>query len=113
MLKSILIATLFLNCYVYTLNSDDICIKKVECEGNNCGLSNCNGKLGYECSRLECALNADLCEQYQDMVRYMEHKKSAKLEKAKTEQSMRGIPFLTKTLRKFEALKNNIMECAS
>jgi len=43
----------------------------------------------------------------------MEHKKSAKLEKAKTEQSMRGIPFLTKTLRKFEALKNNIMECAS
>ena len=91
MIKSILITILFINYYAYSLKSNDICMKTVECNGNDCGLSSCENKLGYECSRLECARSKDLCEEYQDMLRYMEYKKSAKLEKAKTEQSMRGI----------------------
>ena len=115
MLKSILIGILLLNYYliVNSLKSEDICIKQVECNsGNNCGFSNCAGKqLEYDCSRLECAKTAESCEEYQDMIRYMDHKKSIKLERAKTEQSIKGFSFLTKNLRKFENIKNNIKAC--
>ena len=97
------------------LKSDDICIKIVECRfhgrSKQCGLINCNGTLGYECSRFECALNEDSCEEYQQMVRYIDLKKSVKLERLKTLGAIRGLSFVTKTLRKFEKLKKNINFC--
>ena len=97
------------------LKSDDICIKIVECRfhgiSKQCGLINCNGTLGYECSRFECALNEDSCEEYQQMVRYIDLKKSVKLERLKTLGGIRGLSFVTKTLRKFEKLKKNINFC--
>lgn len=115
MLKSLIFSFfLFLNYHVYTLNSNDICIKTIECDSNNnnnCGLKKCNGTLSYECNRLECALKKELCEEYQDMVRYMNLKKSIKLDKLKTLGSIRGVQFVTKHLRKFVVLHSRIQLC--
>ncbi len=57
--------------YVSSLKSEDICIKTVKYDGNYYGLSNCNGTLNYDCSKFECARNAFLCEEYQQMIKYM------------------------------------------
>ncbi len=113
MLKLFLITfLLFLNSFcVSGLMSNDICIKTVECEGNNCGLSHCNGELNYDCSRFECARNEELCEEYQQMVRYMDLRKSIKIGKQKTLGTIRGISFVTKTLRKYEYINNHIEKC--
>lgn len=112
MIKSILIAILFINYYVYSLKSNDICLKTVDCNGNDCGLSSCESKLGYDCSRLECARSKDLCEEYQEMIRYLNFKRNIKLENLKALGSIRGVPFVTKTLRKYDNIKNNIQECS-
>jgi hypothetical protein len=112
MLKIILITVLLLRNYVYSLNSDDICTKTVECSGNICSLSKCRGNLDYECSRLECARSEDLCEKYQEMIRYLNFKRNVKLENLKALGSIRGVPFVTKTLRKYDNIKNNIQECS-
>jgi hypothetical protein len=112
MLKTILIIILMINYFAYSLKSNDICIKKVECNGNNCGLSNCKGQLSYECSRLECARNEQLCEEYHEVIRYLDLRKNIKLDKLKTLATIRGISFVTKNLRKFENLKNQIEECS-
>lgn len=112
MLKIILITILFLNNYVYNLNSNDICYKAVECNGHNkCDLSNCKGKLDYDCNRMECTRNAELCDEYQEMLHYLNQRKSIYFDKQKTLSTMRGVPFVTRTLRKFENIKNNIKEC--
>jgi hypothetical protein len=98
------------------LKSDDICIKIVECRfhgrSKQCGLINCNGTLGYECSRFECALNEDSCEEYQQMVRYIDLKKNVKLDKVKTLNNIRGVSFGTRKLRKLERIRNNINVCS-
>ena len=104
---------LLLISYVYTLlRSDDICIKKVECNGKNCSLSSCKKKLAYDCSRFECARNADLCSEYHEMLKYLDLKKNIKLENLKALGSIRGVTFVTKNLRMFEKLKNNIIQCS-
>jgi hypothetical protein len=112
MIKSILLTILFINYYAYSLKSDDICLKTVECNGNDCGLSSCGNKLGYECSRLECARSKDSCEEYQEMIKYLDLKKNIKIDKLKTLASIRGVTFVTKNLRKFENLVNRIKECS-
>ena len=111
MIKSILIAIFFINYYVYSLKSNDICLKTVECNGNDCGLSSCETKFGFDCSRFECARNEELCEEYQQMIRYMDLRKSIKIGKQKTLGTIRGISFVTKTLRKYEHLNNHIEKC--
>jgi hypothetical protein len=111
MLKSIVISIFLFNFYVYSLKSNDICIKRVECNGKNCNLESCKGILSYECNRLECALNADSCDEYHEMVKYMNVKKQLKLDKVKTLELIRGVPFLTKTLRNFEVLRSGINLC--
>jgi hypothetical protein len=113
MLKPLIYSFLFFNYYVFTLNSNDICIKSIECDSDNsnCGLKKCNGTLSHECNRLECTLNKELCEEYQDMVRYMNLKKSIKLDKLKTLGSIRGVQFVTKNLRKFVVLHSRILLC--
>ena len=113
MLKLFLITfLLFLNSfYVRSLVSNDICIKTVECDGNHCGLSNCKGALNYDCSRFECARSEELCEEYQQMVRYMDLRKSIQICKQKTLGTIRGISFVTKTLRKYEYINNHIGKC--
>lgn len=111
MFNSVIIAVLLLNYSVYSLKSKDICIKKVECNGKDCNMSSCNGKLGYDCSRLECARSEDLCDEYHEMIKYLDLKKSLKLDKLKTLGSMRGVTFVTKNLRMFEKLKKNVKEC--
>ena len=104
---------LLLISYVYTLlRSDDICIKKVECNGKAyCELSNCKGQLAYDCNRLECAKNAQLCDEYHEMTRYMDRKKNDKLVRAKTLELMRGVPFVTKELRKLVKIRHYIELC--
>jgi hypothetical protein len=111
MFKSFLITVFLLNYSVYSLKSKDICIKKVECNGKDCNLSICNGKLSYDCSRLECARNEELCDEYHEMVKYLDLKKSSKLDKLKTLGTMRGVTFVTKNVRMFENLKKNVKEC--
>jgi hypothetical protein len=111
-LKIIIIVFLFLNLYVNCLKVKDICIKKVECEGKNCSLSSCKKKLAYDCSRFECARNADLCVEYHEMLKYLDLKKNVKLENLKALGSIRGVTFVTKNLRMFEKLKNNIRQCS-
>jgi hypothetical protein len=65
MLKSILISILFLNYFVFSFNSDDICTKTLECVGNSCGLSSCSSeRFGFECGKSECAINAEICDEY-------------------------------------------------
>jgi len=115
MLKSIIIIVeiflvLMLNCKVNSLKSEDICIKKVKCDGiNNCGLTSCGERLDYECSRFECALNASLCEEYQNMIKFMNLRKSIQVDKHKT---LSGLSFAAKKLAKFEKMKYNINECS-
>lgn len=106
-----LIAILLLNSSVYSLKSKDVCIKKVECNGKNCDLSSCKGKLSYDCSRLECSRSEDLCNEYHDMLKYLDLKKNTKLEKLKALGSIRGVTFLTKNVRMYESLKYKVKEC--
>ncbi len=107
----ILIAILLLNSYVYSLKSKDVCIKRVECDGKYCYLASCKGKLGYDCSRLECARNKDLCDEYHDMLKYLDLKKNIKLENLKTLGSIRGATLVTKNVRMYESLKHKVKEC--
>jgi hypothetical protein len=96
--------------YVSSLKSEDICIKTVKYDGNYYGLSNCNGTLNYDCSKFECARNAFLCEEYQQMIKYMDQRKS--VVKQKTTATTRGISFVVaKTLRKYEYINNHIEKC--
>jgi hypothetical protein len=112
-LKRIIYILLFVNFYVNCLKVKDICIKRVECNGKNyCKFSSCIGKLGYDCSRLECSRNEDLCNEYHGMLKYLDLKKNIKLENLKTLGSIRGVTFVTKNLRMFEKLKKNIRECS-
>jgi len=97
--------------YVSSLKSEDICIKTVKYDGNNYGLSSCNGELNYDCSRFECARSEALCEEYQQMVRYMDLRKSIQNGKQKTLGTIRGISFVTKLLRKYEYITNHIEKC--
>ena len=48
LLKSILISIIMLNYFACCLISEDICIKKIECENNKCYLSKCKGRIGYD-----------------------------------------------------------------
>ena len=112
MLKTIFLIILLINYFAYSLKSNDVCIKRVECNGNNCGLSNCKGILSYECSRMECSINEQTCEEYQEIIRYLDLRKNIKMDKLKTLGTMRGLSFVTKNLRKFETLRNNIEECS-
>jgi hypothetical protein len=111
MFNSVIITVLLLNYSVYSLKSKDICIKKVECNGKDCNMSSCNGKLGYDCSRFECARSGDLCDEYHEMIKYLDLKKNIKLENLKGLGSIRGVTFVTKNLRMFEKLKKNVKEC--
>ena len=110
-LKIIIYFLLFVNFYVDCLKVKDICIKRVECNGKNCDLSSCKGKLGYDCSRLECARSEDLCNEYHDMLKYLDLKKNIKLENLKALGSIRGVTFLTKNVRMYESLKYKVKEC--
>jgi hypothetical protein len=111
MIKSLLIIILFLNFCVYSLKSKDICMKTVECIGKDCSFSNCNGTLNYDCSRLECARNEELCDEYQEMIKYISLRKSIKADRLKTLGLIRGVTLSTKNLRKFDNLIKNIKEC--
>jgi len=94
--------------------SSDICFKKVECnyDKSSCSLSSCKGKLSYDCNRLECALNANLCDEYEQIMKYMDLKKMIKTDKLKALGPIRGVSFVTKNLRKLDKMKNNIKECS-
>jgi hypothetical protein len=111
MIKSLIIIFLFLNSCVYSLNSRNICMKKVECIGKDCSYSACNGTLSYDCSRLECAESEELCDEYQQKIKYISLRKSIKADKLQTLGSIRGVTFVTKNLRKFDKLIKNIKEC--
>jgi len=108
-----LLLNLYYNC-ICSLKSSDICFKKVECnyDKSSCSLSSCKGKLSYDCNRLECALNANLCDEYEQIMKYMDLKKMIKMDKLKALGPIRGVSFVTKNLRKLDKMKNNIKECS-
>jgi hypothetical protein len=111
MIKSLIIAILLLNSYINSLKSKNICMKTVECTGKDCSYSVCKDKLSYDCSRLECAESEELCDEYQQKIKYISLRKSIKADKLQTLGSIRGVTFVTKNLRKFDKLIKNIKEC--
>ena len=111
MIKSLIIAILLLNSYINSLKSKNICMKTVECIGKDCSYSVCKDKLSYDCSRLECAENEELCDEYQQKIKYISLRKSIKADKLQTLGLIRGVTLSTKSLRKFDILIRNIKEC--
>ncbi len=111
MIKSLIIAILLLNSYINSLKSKNICMKTVECTGKDCSFSVCKDKLSYDCSRLECAENEELCDEYQQKIKYISLRKSIKADKLQTLGLIRGVTLSIKSLRKFDTLIRNIKEC--
>jgi hypothetical protein len=67
-------------------------------------------KISPNCTSVIQPLDLSIARRF-DMVRYMNLKKSIKLDKLKTLGSIRGVQFVTKNLRKFVVLHSRILLC--
>ena len=99
---------------IHSFKSTDICYKQYECKNHfvNCTFLNCTGLLSYDCNRLECALDAATCQEYQWGVDEIFKRKHLKLDRARTVSLMQGISFLTKRLNNLDKMLKNIKLCS-
>jgi hypothetical protein len=93
--------------------SNEICDKKLKCEGEDCSLLNCTGLLNFDCDRYECSLNAKTCAEYKAVRDEIISKKNSKPNSAHTIGMIHGISVVSKRLKKFEFRIKQVKPCES